>query len=647
MGLTVFSEAGCEGTGKELKESEVNIAKAGIKFTIKSARVEGNPWILFTEERYQGFLAYLEEGTYNDFTTLGLPSEYKVGSAKYKKESLAFPQIRLFNSSSFRGDPTVGWWTDGDGNGNGTKKMKSLDVGIAGTWAITVDQTVVYRDGTGYGAGSTGTGWSNIMGKMRMLSVGASCVWAVNAADEVFVRVGLSEVDPRGKEWTKIDGNMKSVSVGPSGVCWAVDKKETVWRRLGAKNTSIIGTKWQSVTGRLASISVGQAGVWGISPKNEVMYRDGTFDLPGDAEGSGWTKVDGMMVWIASCSGIVWAVSSNGELWYRAGITQNSPMGTNWFKMDTRPNVEAWKQAVMYEGSLWGIDGTEVVRCKEQATQDQILAGNSITLMEEFANFKSFNIHEKPSSFRVLNGGWVIYEKPNFKGKCLYFYEDDCYSNDPENKKGPKLKTWQDPIGSIRHLHGIDCKSVSVSISIDWTKVTTEHKATVSQTFEGKNTTFEYSPASWQKINEVEAVVRHKLNLFAPVNGLTGASTSLEGVPKQGFTFLENGNKLDTGTDFRQELSSPFTFKDDASSSRERKKAEVVMMPPFIAPKTEVKVEIVVHEGTIKIPFVAHLTSGNSKWEVAGEYTGTDATMIKMELSETSLLEGNRKVSRM
>ena len=142
MGLTVFSEPGCEGTGKELKESEVNIAKAGIKFAIKSARVEGNPWILFTEERYQGFLAYLEEGIYNDFTTLGLPSEYKVGSAKYKKESLAFPQIRLFNSSSFKGDSTVGWWTDGDGNGNGTKKMKSLDVGLAGAWAITVDQTV-------------------------------------------------------------------------------------------------------------------------------------------------------------------------------------------------------------------------------------------------------------------------------------------------------------------------------------------------------------------------------------------------------------------------------------------------------------------------------------------------------------------------
>ena len=88
--------------------------------------------------------------------------------------------------------------------------------------------------------------------------------------------------------------------------------------------------------------------------------------------------------------------------------------------------------------------------------------------------------------------------------KCQISLPDDCYSNDPENKKGPKLKTWQDPIGSIRPLHGTDCKSVSISIAMDWTKATTGHKATVSQTFEAKNTTFEYSPATWQKINEVD-----------------------------------------------------------------------------------------------------------------------------------------------
>ena len=35
----------------------------------------------------------------------------------------------------------------------------------------------------------------------------------------------LSASDTKGKEWTKIDGSMKTLSVGPTGVCWAVDQK--------------------------------------------------------------------------------------------------------------------------------------------------------------------------------------------------------------------------------------------------------------------------------------------------------------------------------------------------------------------------------------------------------------------------------------
>ena len=140
MGLTLFSEPSCGGTSKELTESEVNITKVGVKFAIKSAKVDGNPWILFSEERYQGFLAYLEEGTYNDLTTLGLPTDYKVASVKYKKDSLAHPQIKVFNSSSFKGDSANTYW--GGDSGSTGEKMKSLDVGLAGVWVITINQTV-------------------------------------------------------------------------------------------------------------------------------------------------------------------------------------------------------------------------------------------------------------------------------------------------------------------------------------------------------------------------------------------------------------------------------------------------------------------------------------------------------------------------
>ena len=70
MSLTLFSEVGCNGNSKELKESEVNIAKAGVKFPVKSAIVNGNPWILFSEERFQvelstgNFTLHAREGPY-------------------------------------------------------------------------------------------------------------------------------------------------------------------------------------------------------------------------------------------------------------------------------------------------------------------------------------------------------------------------------------------------------------------------------------------------------------------------------------------------------------------------------------------------------------------------------------------------------
>ena len=61
----------------------MNIAKVGVKFPVKSAIVSGNPWILFSEERFQSFLAFLEEGRYEDLGDRGLPADYKVIIREY------------------------------------------------------------------------------------------------------------------------------------------------------------------------------------------------------------------------------------------------------------------------------------------------------------------------------------------------------------------------------------------------------------------------------------------------------------------------------------------------------------------------------------------------------------------------------------
>ena len=58
-------------------------------------------------------------------------------------------------------------------------------------------------------------------------------VWGVNRADEVFVRIGLSAEDPRGKEWTKIEGNMKTIRCEMS----------VLWDRTGIK-VSLLLSVW-------------------------------------------------------------------------------------------------------------------------------------------------------------------------------------------------------------------------------------------------------------------------------------------------------------------------------------------------------------------------------------------------------------------
>ena len=86
----------------------------------------------------------------------------------------------------------------------------------------------MYREGTGHGKGTTGNAWTGGLGKMRNISVGSQVwfgglissmiviitvqsVWGLNRADEVFVRIGLSQNDTKGKEWTKIEGSMKNI----------------------------------------------------------------------------------------------------------------------------------------------------------------------------------------------------------------------------------------------------------------------------------------------------------------------------------------------------------------------------------------------------------------------------------------------------
>ena len=145
----------------------------------------------------------------------------------------------------------------------------------------------------------------------------------------------------------------------------------------------MLGTKWQSVTGRLRSVSVGLAGVWGVSPRHEVMVRDGTWGLGGEAEGTGWTRVDGMMVSVASGdNGMVWGVSEDGGLWYRSNVSQASPMGTHWFRINDGLDM-GWKNVALLGHNMWAIDSKDSLLVRDNVKQDNIQGRYCLTIMNQ------------------------------------------------------------------------------------------------------------------------------------------------------------------------------------------------------------------------------------------------------------------------
>ena len=135
--------------------------------------------------------------------------------------------------------------------------------------------------------------------------------------------------------------------------------------------------------------------------------------------------------------------------------------------------------------------------------------GNAVHLTHECSNFKQFDLQDRPSSFVVHNGGWVVYEKPNYKGKCLYQHDGDCFSSNPANK-GLKLKSWHSPIGSIRPMVGPGLQVLTLRVELDWSSPTKEITTHTLDSVHCRNSTFQYADPDWETVQTFEVAVNHR-----------------------------------------------------------------------------------------------------------------------------------------
>eukprot|EP00096_Caligus_rogercresseyi_P009950 TRINITY_DN3493_c0_g1_i2.p1 TRINITY_DN3493_c0_g1~~TRINITY_DN3493_c0_g1_i2.p1 ORF type:complete len:659 (-),score=140.46 TRINITY_DN3493_c0_g1_i2:136-2112(-) len=642
--LLIYSEPNFEGKEITLQESDHNLKK----FKISSAIVQGNPWILYEKEQFQGLPVFLEEGRYDH-----IPGEdIHYLSAKLLSEDLGMPQIFLYSSTHFLGE--VDWEKCSPLDVG----MKSVSVGEGGIWGIrSKDDSVWMRMNDSNKLSpdepSSGSSWARINGGLRQISVGSNSVWGINSSGSISVRVGIGKESPGGKEWVAVDGeSIKHVSVSNKGHVWAVDDKDKIWYRKGACNENILGSGWKTIPGSLKQISVGYCGVWGLNSNQEVWYRINTATDP-DNEGTGWAKVDGRFQQIYSGAKVILGLAGNRDIYYRSGFGI-SDMGTHWIRIEQEKESKIiFKHIECHIDSLWCVDTENHVWLKNQLRED-MGKHNYIALNGDTPNFKAYSFPPKAASYKVNRGAWAIYSEANFEGKVMYQVNGEGFSNDPLQKVHP-WKPWFQMAGSVRPVRGLNYRTLAIQATIDW-----DNADNVISELHFKNESGEYVRTDWDLTSGVSLGSTHKISLEKSSDvpqelSMTGESFEISPIDPFEFPLDYPLPELTTSTEFLQELhAGPFVLDKDLHSSRSLIKTTTCNLPNLVPPHTNCTLRIIVYRNQVSAPVAAEVRPGfkrnfeygTESWTINGTYTGVDETHLKIELDFENIPQP-RKVSKM
>ena len=81
-----------------------------------------------------------------------------------------------------------------------------------------------------------------------------------------------------GFNWKQIEGSLKQISIGYSGI-WGVNSNDEIYYRSGIFQDKKEGDIWHNISGRLKHISSGEYGVWGVNSSDSIYYREGISNL--------------------------------------------------------------------------------------------------------------------------------------------------------------------------------------------------------------------------------------------------------------------------------------------------------------------------------------------------------------------------------
>lgn len=202
----------------------------------------------------------------------------------------------------------------------------SVGVNEHSVWGLTSDGEIHVLTGMGQHC-PHGVAWAFLdlaqLGDVFLvhLSCNNSFVWAVDSEGQVFNRIGAGAPRPGqlNPVWLPIDTYSEIIFTkvvnGPlDWMVWAVDNRRLTYVRVGITEEMPIGKEWVHVPGIQAmDVTLSSSGVWALNTNGEIFFRYGI--TQDNVSGNYWKKIPGAFLKIsASSNDVLWAVNTSGQL---------------------------------------------------------------------------------------------------------------------------------------------------------------------------------------------------------------------------------------------------------------------------------------------------------------------------------------------
>ena len=209
-------------------------------------------------------------------------------------------------------------------------RLTLLTASEVAVWALVGDKVVVREGINSYCP--QGISWKKAdtitmdNAPVKWLSCGRTTVWAVDQIGHVWLRM-VTDPTQHGHSspvWLEIDGQLSEgfplqrVAVAPDdSMVWVVDQRGNVYVRNGVTESLPTGKQWEYVAGaQVKELVVSKTSVWAISASGEMLCRFGM--SRSNCSGDYWKKVIGSFSQLSVTPfDQVWGIDKDGQMFLR------------------------------------------------------------------------------------------------------------------------------------------------------------------------------------------------------------------------------------------------------------------------------------------------------------------------------------------